>query len=85
MKFPVTMRNPNYTFSSSSAGNFNVSGAGISITGTSISTPSDSWSTDGARVDVGVASGLTAGQAIAVRSNGLTGSSTAYIAFSCEL
>jgi hypothetical protein len=85
MKFPVSMRIPNYTFSSSSAGNFNVSGAMSSITCTSIATASDSWSSEGARVDVVVASGLTAGQGLAVRGNALGSGATAFIAFSCEL
>jgi hypothetical protein len=86
INYPVTMRTAVPTFSSSAANTFQAvlpvgSAALTAISGGA----TDSNTPQTAKVTYTVASGLVAGNAVWIRSNNLTGSSVAYMAFSCEL
>jgi hypothetical protein len=84
--YPVAMRTAIPTFSSSAANTFQVVVPSGSVVLTAISGgATDSNTPQTARVSFTVASGLLAGNAVWIRSNSLSGSSVAYIAFSCEL
>jgi hypothetical protein len=84
--YPVTMRTAVPVFSSSAANTFQVVVPSGSVVLTAISGgATDSNTPQTARVTFTVASGLVAGNAVWIRSNNLSGSSVAYIAFSCEL
>jgi hypothetical protein len=84
--YPVTMRTAVPTFSSSAANTFQaVLPAGSAVLTAISGGATDANTPQTAKVTYTVASGLVAGNATWIRSNNLTGSSVAYIAFSCEL
>ena len=84
--YPVAMRTAIPTFSSSAASTFQAVVPVGSVVLTAITGgATDSNTPQTARVNYTVASGLVGGNAAWIRANNLTGSSVAYMAFSCEL
>jgi len=82
IQYPVPMRYPVQTFSSSSVINFSVL-AGTNAGATSISLANDSTTLIGGRLDVGGT--FTVGQGCILRSNALTSGATCFLGFSAEL
>ena len=83
IQFPVTMRTPNYTFSSSAVSNFQLLPTGTT-TITSVGVQTDSYTPIGATLNF-VGTNITAGGSYIFRTNNLSGSTTAFFGFSCEL
>jgi hypothetical protein len=81
IQYPVPMRYPVQTFSSSSAINFAVL-AGTPAGATSISLANDSTTLIGGRLDVGGT--FTVGQGCILRTNALTSGATCFLGFSAE-
>ena len=83
LQFPVPMRTPNYTFSNSAVSNFQLLPTGTT-TITSVGIQSDSYTPVGATLNF-VGTNITAGGSYIFRTNNLSGSTTAFFGFSCEL
>jgi hypothetical protein len=83
--FPTTMRSAALTISNSAVSNWQIFNGTSSITVSSIGAQTDSYTTNGAILNCGVASGATAGNAYILRTVALTAPSTAFLGFSCEL
>lgn len=83
IQFPVPMRTPNYTFSNSAVTNFQLLPTGTT-TITSIGVQSDSYTPVSATLNF-VGTNIVAGSSYIFRTNNLTGSTTAFFGFSCEL
>ena len=83
VQFPVTMRTPNYTFSNSAVTNFQLLPTGTT-TITSVGLQTDSFTPISATLNF-VGTNITAGGSYIFRTNNLTGSTTAFFGFSCEL
>jgi hypothetical protein len=83
IQFPVTMRTPNYTFSNSAVSSFQLLPTGTT-TITSVGLQTDSFTPISATLNF-VGTNITAGGSYIFRTNGLTGSTTAFFGFSCEL
>ena len=83
IQFPVSMRTPNYTFSNSVVTNFQLLPTGTT-TITGVGVQSDSYTPVSATLNF-VGTNITAGGSYIFRTNNLTGSTTAFFGFSCEL
>jgi hypothetical protein len=83
IQFPVTMRTPNYTFSNSAVSSFQLLPTGTT-TITSVGLQTDSFTPVSATLNF-AGTNITAGGSYIFRTNGLTGSTTAFFGFSCEL
>jgi hypothetical protein len=83
LQFPVPMRTPNYTFSNSAVTNFQLLPTGTT-TITSVGVQTDSYTSVGATLNF-VGTNITAGGSYIFRTNNLSGSTTAFFGFSCEL
>jgi hypothetical protein len=83
IQFPVTMRTPNYTFSNSAVSNFQLLPTGTT-TITSVGLQTDSFTSVGATLNF-VGTNITVGGSYIFRTNNLSGSTTAFFGFSCEL
>lgn len=83
IQFPVPMRTPNYTFSNSAVTNFQLLPTGTT-TITSVGVQTDSYTPVSATLNF-VGTNITAGGSYIFRTNGLTGTTTAFFGFSCEL
>ena len=83
IQFPVSMRTPNYTFSNSAVTNFQLLPTGTT-TITSVGVQTDSYTPVSATLNF-VGTNIVAGSSYIFRTNGLTGSTTAFFGFSCEL
>jgi hypothetical protein len=84
--FPVALRTPTHTFTSSAASTFQVVVPVGSYPLTTIAGgATDSQTTQTAKITYTVAAGLTAGNAAWLRSNNLYGTTTSFFGFSAEL
>jgi hypothetical protein len=83
IQFPVTMRTPNYTFSNSAVSSFQLLPTGTT-TITSVGLQTDSFTPVSATLNF-VGTNIVAGSSYIFRTNNLTGSTTAFFGFSCEL
>ena len=83
IQFPVPMRNPYYLFSNSAVTNFQLLPTGTT-TITSVGVQSDSYTPVSATLNF-VGTNIVAGSSYIFRTNSLTGSTTAFFGFSCEL
>jgi hypothetical protein len=83
LQFPVPMRTPNYTFSNSAVTNFQLLPTGTT-TITSVGVQSDSYTPVGATLNF-VGTNIVPTASYIFRTNNLSGSTTAFFAFSCEL
>jgi hypothetical protein len=83
IQFPVPMRTPNYTFSNSAVTNFQLLPTGTT-TITSVGVQTDSYTPVSATLNF-VGTNIVAGSSYIFRTNNLTGSTTAFFGFSCEL
>jgi hypothetical protein len=83
IQFPVPMRNPYYLLSNSAVTNFQLLPTGTT-TITSVGLQTDSFTPVGATLNF-VGTNIVAGGSYIFRTNGLTGSTTAFFGFSCEL
>ena len=83
IQFPVSMRNPYYTFSNSAVSNFQLLPTGTT-TITSVGVQSDSYTPIGATLNF-VGTNIVPTASYIFRTNNLTGSNVAFFGFSCEL
>ena len=83
LQFPVPMRTPNYTFSNSAVTNFQLLPTGTT-TITGVGVQSDSYTPVGATLNF-VGTNIVPTASYIFRTNNLSGSTTAFFAFSCEL
>ena len=84
-QFPVTMRTANnFVFSNSAPSNWQLYNGGTTVAVSSLSLQTDSVTPMGVILNCGVASGLTSGNSYIMRTGGLTGTTQAYLGFSCE-
>jgi predicted acylesterase/phospholipase RssA len=83
IQFPGPMRTPNYLLSNSAVSNFHLLPTGTT-TITSVGLQTDSYTPVGATLNF-VGTNITAGSSYIFRTNNLSGSTTAFFGFSCEL
>jgi hypothetical protein len=83
IQFPVPMRTPNYTLSNSAVTNFQLLPTGTT-TITSVGFQTDSFTPVGATLNF-VGTNIVPTASYIFRTNNLTGSTTAFFGFSCEL
>jgi hypothetical protein len=83
IQFPVPMRTPNYTFSNSAVTNFQLLPTGTT-TITGIGVQSDSYTPVSATLNF-VGTNIVPTASYIFRTNNLTGSTTAFFGFSCEV
>jgi hypothetical protein len=83
LQFPVTMRTPNYTVSNSAVTSFQLLPTGTT-TITGVGVQSDSYTPVGATLNF-TGTNIVPTASYIFRTNNLTGSTTAFFGFSCEL